>query len=159
MQSPAEVIQLALAPVFLLVAVGQLINAVTSRLARVIDRSRLLADQLHSGESWRPREDIEAEFVALARRVRFANLAINFLTSAAVCVCGVVMLLFVNALVEAELELLLVGLFLVTMGLITGGLITFLVEVTIATTTLQVRGIALPATLASSRRRERDDAR
>jgi hypothetical protein len=139
MQSTGEVIQLALAPVFLLVAIGQMLNAVTSRLARVIDRSRLLDEHLHTGHCYRPRRTIEAELRALGRRMRFANLAANFLTTAAVCVCIVVILLFVDGLVARELEVLVATLFMLSMVLITGGVITFLFEVTIATATVKVR--------------------
>ncbi len=42
-------IQLALAPVFLLTAVATLINAISARLARSVDRMRSIQNQLFSG--------------------------------------------------------------------------------------------------------------
>ena len=38
----AHVIQLAVAPVFLLTGVGALLSVLTSRMARIIDRARVL---------------------------------------------------------------------------------------------------------------------
>jgi hypothetical protein len=43
-------IQLALAPVFLLTAVATLINAISSRLARSVDRMRFIQQLIHQGE-------------------------------------------------------------------------------------------------------------
>jgi hypothetical protein len=43
-------IQLALAPVFLLTAVATLINAISGRLARTVDRMRAIQKALHSGD-------------------------------------------------------------------------------------------------------------
>ena len=43
-------IQLALAPVFLLTAVATLINAISTRLARSVDRMRSIQKIIHSGE-------------------------------------------------------------------------------------------------------------
>ena len=43
-------IQLALAPVFLLTAVATLLNAISARLARSVDRMRAIQKVIHSGE-------------------------------------------------------------------------------------------------------------
>ena len=43
-------IQLALAPVFLLTAVATLINSISSRLARSVDRMRAIQQALHRGD-------------------------------------------------------------------------------------------------------------
>ena len=43
-------IQLALAPVFLLTAVATLINAISSRLARSVDRMRAIQQAIHRGD-------------------------------------------------------------------------------------------------------------
>lgn len=42
-------IQLALAPVFLLTAVATLINAISARLARSVDRMRAIQQKIHDG--------------------------------------------------------------------------------------------------------------
>ena len=43
-------IQLALAPVFLLTAVATLINAISTRLARTVDRMRAIQQLIYQGE-------------------------------------------------------------------------------------------------------------
>ena len=43
-------IQLALAPVFLLTAVATLLNAISSRLARSVDRMRAIQQAIHRGD-------------------------------------------------------------------------------------------------------------
>ena len=45
--SIAQTIQLAIAPVFLLAGIGSILNVLAARLARVVDRSRVL-EQLHA---------------------------------------------------------------------------------------------------------------
>ncbi|MEO0974816.1 MAG: DUF2721 domain-containing protein [Pseudomonadota bacterium] len=138
MQTTSAIIQLSLAPVFLLVAIGQILNAVTARLARVVDRSRVLTARLQNDPGCGEDAQVRAELRGLGWRMRFANLAAAFLSTAAVCVCVVVTLLFVDSLVAANLEWLIVSLFMFTMGLITGGLVTFLGEVSVATTHLRL---------------------
>ena len=41
----AQTIQLALAPVFVLVAIGNIMNILSTRLGRIVDRSRVLQEQ------------------------------------------------------------------------------------------------------------------
>jgi hypothetical protein len=138
MDDSASIIQLALAPVFLLVAIGTLLNVVSARLARVIDRSRLLTQELATGAGWQPASEKRKELGPLRRRMRAANAATNFLAAAAVCVCIVVALLFVQGLVQRDLDVVITGLFMLTMLLITGGVVSFLIEVTVATATVKV---------------------
>ncbi len=153
MESTGQIIQLALAPVFLLVAIGQLLNVVTARLARVIDRSRSLAARIEDGYVGDAEHQafLRQEMCSLAKRMRFANLATSAFTSAAVAVCAVVILLFVDNLIPVPLEFVVVLLFMLTMALITGGVISFLVEVTVATATLRIN----PAILRSLEEAER----
>jgi len=43
--SIAQTIQLAIAPVFLLAGIGSILNVLAGRLARVVDRSRVLEER------------------------------------------------------------------------------------------------------------------
>ncbi|MEM9387133.1 MAG: DUF2721 domain-containing protein [Pseudomonadota bacterium] len=134
--TPVEIIQLALAPVFMLVAIGQLMNVVSLRLARVIDRIRSLIAEYEAQADASKQSRMRHEVSDLFRRMRFANVSVNLLVSSAVAVCGVVVLLFLDGLVSWDLEGLLIVLFTLSVLLITGGVIAFLIEVTIATATL-----------------------
>ena len=57
LDSVAHIIQVALTPVFLLSAIGTLLNVFATRLARVADRVDLLSQQLETAEAevgWPP---------------------------------------------------------------------------------------------------------
>lgn len=129
--------QLALTPIFLIVGIAQLVNVVTGRVGRIIDRARWMEElRFTSPERYdaRAREEVKT----LNRRMRFANWAITFLTAAALTVCFVVVLLIANGLVEQNLNSIILSMFIFSMALITGGLIAFFLEVSMATATLKI---------------------
>ena len=64
-------IQLAIAPVFLLTAVAGMIGAVAARLARVIDRARLLEERVQAGLDGAAAQRARAELAALRTRRQF----------------------------------------------------------------------------------------
>jgi Protein of unknown function (DUF2721) len=133
----AHVIQLAIAPVFLLTGIAALLGVMTNRLARVIDRARGLEDRLDRLEPAalaRAQEDL-AVFV---RRARLASWAINFCTTAALLICADIATLFIDAFVGTQLRWLVGALFILTMIALIGGLISFLREVYLATHTLTI---------------------
>jgi hypothetical protein len=133
----AHVIQLAIAPVFLLTGIAALLGVMTNRLARVIDRARGLEDKLDRLDPAtlaRAQEDL-AVFV---RRARLASWAINFCTAAALLICADIATLFIDAFVGTQLRWLVGALFILTMIALIGGLISFLREVYLATHTLTI---------------------
>lgn len=133
----AHVIQLAVAPVFLLTGVGALLSVMTNRLGRVIDRARVLEAQfanLHEAA----RLTATAELGVLAKRARLASWAINFCTFAALLVCTVIAMLFIDAFIGTNLKWGVGALFIVAMVALIGGLVSFLREVYFATHTLRI---------------------
>ena len=72
----AHVIQLAVAPVFLLMAVGSVLGILTSRLARIIDRGRRLTEG-QPPSSPPHSETVEIELAGLERRRHLASAAIT----------------------------------------------------------------------------------
>jgi len=133
----AHVIQLAVAPVFLLTGVGALLSVMTNRLARVIDRARVLEAQF-AGFDQNARAAATAELGVLARRARLASWAINFCTFAALLVCSVVATLFIDTFLGTNLKWLVGALFVTAMVALIGGLVSFLREVYFATHTLRI---------------------
>ncbi len=122
-----RVIQLAVAPVFLLTAIGTLIPARNSRLGRVIDRRRVLQERLPSGKTHPARSptaherddaatEMRAELHRLARRARLIYFSILAAVTAALLVCLVVASAFVGALLAVELARLVAVLFILAMG-------------------------------------------
>ena len=112
-----ELIQLALAPVFLLVGIGQMLNVMTGRLARVIDRARWF-EELEEQNPERITHRAEREIESLRKRMRFTNWSITFLTGAAVTICIAVILLVVNGLVSVKLDAVILGTFIFSLILL-----------------------------------------
>ena len=134
----AELIQLSLVPVFLLMGIGQILNVVTGRLARIVDRSRWYEIQKSSGEIQEFDDNQCQELEALRRRMRHANSAISCLTAAAFLVCVTVALLLANGIISIQLDFVVLGLFILVMIAITAGLVYFFIEVSLASTTLRI---------------------
>jgi hypothetical protein len=131
-----EVIRLAVAPVFLLSGVGVTLTLLTSRLARVIDRARALeADRTLSSEH---HADLESRLLTLSLRARLLGRAIALCTICALLVSMVVVTLFLGALFNIPVSLVIAAEFIVAMFSFIGGLVYFLREVFIATRTLRI---------------------
>ncbi|HEY9445444.1 MAG TPA: DUF2721 domain-containing protein [Burkholderiales bacterium] len=128
----AHVIQLAIAPVFLLTGVGSLLGVMTSRLARVIDRGRHI-EATYAALQPVARGRADRELTVLAHRASLASWAINFSTAAALLVCAVIGTLFIDAFLGTDLKWLVGALFFAAMILLICGLVCFLREVYVAT--------------------------
>lgn len=135
----AHIIQLSVAPVFLIAGVGALLNVLTSRLARVVDRGRRLEEDISSEPDGEPRQRHLRELKALDRRMHRINLAISLATLAALLVCLVIVTLFAGELVTLDLSRLVAVLFILTMAALIAALVLFLAEISIAIRTLRVR--------------------
>lgn len=128
-----HVIQLAVAPVFLLTAIATLINAMNGRLGRIVDRRRVVGEQLrHPGTE--DRAEAEQEMRLLARRSRLVYLSILFAVLSALLVCLVVAGAFVGAMVSVKLAHAVAGLFVAAMFAMIVSLSVFLREIYLAVT-------------------------
>lgn len=85
-----HVIQLAIAPVFLLTGVATKLTVLTNRLARVIDRTRVLEDRLKVS----PNTEYSNELEVLYRRSHLINVAIASSTGCGLLICVVIAMLF-----------------------------------------------------------------
>ena len=128
----AHLIQLAIAPVFLLTGIAALLGVMANRLARVIDRARYFETAwAELDESTRAATRLELSY--LERRRHLASWSINFCTAAALVVCLVIMTLFIDEMISVNLRWLAGALFVLAMVCLIGGLATFLREVYVAT--------------------------
>lgn len=133
----AHVIELAVAPVFLVTGVGALLAVLTSRLARIIDRARVLEERLGVlGESERAAD--EADLRTLSRRARHINRAISLSVLCALLVCAVIAALFGGTFIRADLSGLVGVVFIAAMLALIGALVSFLREIYIATRSLRI---------------------
>ena len=133
-----QIIQLAVAPVFLIAGIGALLNVMTNRLARVIDRGRALEEMISAEAEGEPRARHLRELRALDRRMRHINYAISLATLAALLVCVVIMALFASELMRVEIARTIAVLFIGTMGALIAALVLFLMEISIAIQTIRV---------------------
>ena len=141
----AHIIQLAVAPVFLIAGIGALLNVLTSRLGRVVDRGRVLEAELALADEEALRRRILEELKGIDRRMVRINIAVTLSTLAALLVCLVIMFLFAGELLNADLSRIIAGLFVATMGALIVGLCFFLGEISIATRMLRVKTELLKA--------------
>jgi len=133
----AHVIDISVAPVFLLAGISGLLMVLTNRLARTIDRSRSL--QAASSQEVLPehKSAIEREMAALLKRSRFINLSINFATVSALLVCVVIITLFLGNLISANVAFAVASLFIACMIMLAAAFLCFLGEVFIASRSLR----------------------
>jgi hypothetical protein len=132
----AHVIQSALAPVFLISGVGVMLGVLTNRLARIVDRARTWEAEAEK-EAHRA-ADLDARLRVLARRARYISSAITMCAVSALLIALVVVALFANAFLAANLAALIAILFVAAMLALTGAFGVFLIEVRIATAALRI---------------------
>lgn len=130
-------IQLALAPVFLLTGIAGMLNVMAGRLARIIDRGRLLTEQ-SLPEAVRSGPGMQLELPSLERRRHLASAAITACTFSALLVCTVIAGLFLEVLLQVDLKWLVGLLFTGSTVALVIGLAYFLREVHLATQTVRI---------------------
>src|ERR1035438_7489623 len=100
----SHVIQLSVAPVFLLTSIGTILGVMSARLARIVDRARALKERLET--VWEDRGPaIHAEMRPLARRRHLVNLGITFGTCSALLVCVSIATVFLGAVMKANVAM------------------------------------------------------
>ena len=131
-----HLIQSAVAPVFLLSGIAATLGVLTNRLARAVDRARLLEDRLekHTGDP----KQLHDKLLVLARRARYINAAISMCAISALLVALVVVTLFTSAFFGAGWSATIAALFVGAMLFLTGAFGAFLIEVRLATAALRI---------------------
>jgi Protein of unknown function (DUF2721) len=132
----ARAIQLALAPVFLLTAIAGILNVMTGRLSRIVDRGRKLTEGPPDSVALAPTAKAN-ELRSLERRRYYASSAITSCTLAALLVCLVIVMLFAEVLLEIPLKWLEGVVFTASTLALVVGLSYFLREVHMATRTIR----------------------
>jgi hypothetical protein len=134
----AQVIQSAVAPVFLLAGIGAFLNVCVGRLARIVDRSRSLEPKLLVSRG-KEHERIIAELHILDRRIRVVNAAVLLSVGAAVLICLVVVMLFAGELSGVRFGTPIALLFIAAMLATASGFAVFLHETRLGTAAVRVR--------------------
>ena len=128
----AETIQLAVAPVFLLTGIGAMLAVMATRLARVVDRFRVLKEMPSERHIQR-----EAEMTMLLRRARWVHRAITLSVIAALLICIVIATLFLGEEIHFAPSRTVSTLFISAMLMLICGLLCFLREISLTTGLIQ----------------------
>lgn len=122
-------IQLAVAPVFLLTAIATVINVLSGRLSRVVDRRRVLNGRIAAPTPTEPVTDDIEELALLDSRGWLIYLAMFFSVLGALLVCLVVAVAFLGTMVNFSAGTSVAALFVLAMTSMIGSLALFLREV------------------------------
>jgi hypothetical protein len=133
----AHVIQLAVAPVFLLTGIGAILAVMTNRLGRIIDRARVLEARLE-GASPKTLATLRADLATLSLRAKLIGRAITLCTTTALLVCTVIAILFLSAFLHFDASIPVALLFVAAMLAFFLGLLWFLREIFVATASLRI---------------------
>lgn len=128
------VIQLAVAPVFLLTAIGTVIAALNIRLGRAVDRRRDLESRL-AKMSEEEQSSARQELAVIARRIRFVYFAITAAVTSGLFVCLLIAGAFIGAFVQVRLSYTIGAMFVFAMLALIASLLLFLREIFLAVST------------------------
>jgi hypothetical protein len=136
MTAIARLIQLAVAPVFLLTGIGAMLGVMTNRLTRIIDRSRSL--EKHTPNDVHSKNLVDIEMNALAHRGRFINISITLCSLSALLIALVIAILFLGAFVKFNATMPVSLLFVTAMALLIVALLFFLREILLANSSIRI---------------------
>ena len=131
-------IQLALGPVFLLTGIAGMLNVMSGRLSRIIDRGRSLIERPEVIAAY-DGSGLKAELNMLERRRHITSLAITMCTIAALMVCLVIVSLFLEVMFKIPLNGVIGVLFILATLSLVIGLTYFLREVHLASTAVRIK--------------------
>lgn len=133
----AHVIQLAIAPVFLISGVATLLSVLTNRLGRIVDRARVVEAKLDFRDEAQQARALD-ELSRLSKRARLVNFSITFSTVSALLICISIVTLFTGTFLPISVAKLISVLFVAAMFSLFLALLLFLSEVITATRGLRI---------------------
>ena len=140
-QSVAQLLpllQTAIGPVIMISGIGLLLLTMTNRYGRVIDRSRILVDDLPNAEG-ENRAKIVAQLQIFWRRARLIRLVIALSSVSALCAAILIIVIFVAALWQIETAWVIVSLFSLCMVSLIASLTLFIYDINISLGALKLK--------------------
>ena len=138
-----QLIQVSVAPVFLIAGVAGLLNVFTGRLSRIIDKLEKLDNYITSQES---KDDTYSPTDAILKRRRFlvmrmqnTNRAIFFCTATGFMIAMVILSIFASSLLNFDAHLVISILFIISMVCLITSLLLFLREIYYTTSYIKVK--------------------
>jgi hypothetical protein len=131
------VLQTAIGPVILISGIGLLLLTMTNRYGRVIDRSRMLIDDL-AKTAEEGKDKIKAQVRILWRRTQLIRYVIALSAISALTAAMLIIFLFIIALWQIDEVWFIVGLFMVCLVSLIGSLILFLYDINLSLAALKL---------------------
>ena len=150
--SVTAILQTALTPAFLLVAIGTLLNIFVIRLSRIVDRSRDLQAQ-HPLTTDREHELLVEELRIVEKRLSVVSASILLSVLATIAVCIIIALLFLMGLAGIRMGPAIVSSFMLAHALMAAALLCFVREVQLANQNIRVRDEFLERPAPAKRKR------
>lgn len=132
-----SILQTALTPAFLLVAIGTLLNIFVMRLSRIVDRSRELQAR-HPGTSDTERERVVDELRIVGKRMNVVSGSILLSVLSTIAVCAMIGMLFLMGLAGVQMAKAIVATFILALALMAASLLMFVREVQLANRNIRV---------------------
>jgi len=136
----AVVIQMAVAPAFLLTGIGAILTVMATRLTRIVDRFRVL----NEGKSLFIKKKAKTdELLSLLCRARWTHIAIFLTTVSALLICVLIAMIFIATEVSFSIDKYLSILFIAAMSALILGLLSFLREVSLSKGVINIKKVSL----------------
>jgi|TARA_B110000503_G_scaffold116737_1_gene176123 hypothetical protein len=132
------VIQMAVAPAFLLTGIGAILTVMATRLSRIVDRFRVI----NEGKNLLIKDKV-GELKSLLCRAWWTHIAILLTTISALLVCVLIAMIFIATEISFNLDKHLAILFIAAMSTLVVGLICFLREVSLSKGIININKINL----------------
>jgi hypothetical protein len=133
----AQTIQLSLAPVFVLVAIGNIMNILTTRLGRIVDRSRAL-QILHAKTTGPDHDAVVIEMRFVDRRIQLIGHALLILVMSGIGIGVTVGTLFLGEMLGREFRIATELTFFTAISLLMLALVYLLLETRLVSRTLRL---------------------
>jgi hypothetical protein len=130
-------IQLSISPVILISGLGALVISMTTRMGRIVDRSRALAGLVRQAKGGE-RAHIENQLEIMVRRARLMRLAMTLVISSIFMSGSLIMLLFVAQVAEVQLANVALGIFMLSLMFMLGGMAAFIRDVYLSLNALNI---------------------
>jgi hypothetical protein len=130
-------IQMSTTPVILISGMGLLLLTMTNRMGRIIDRTRIYANQLRTVPV-AERGSLQTQLDLTWRRAKIVRFALTATTASMLMAAALVIVIFVGALFQRELGVLMLVLFGASLLLLVAALLAFLRDIFVSLAALKL---------------------
>ena len=126
------ILQSSIGPVILISGVGLLLLTLTNRFGRMLDRTRLLNQELVAGPAADKAEPLRTQIGILMRRASILRLSITLGAITVLLAAVIMLLLFLSAWLHLELSGLIAVVFCVALLCLIGSMLAFIRDMNLA---------------------------